>query len=25
MTADFSWHQSGAHYAELYAKLVRMT
>ena len=23
MTADFSWHQSGARYAELYAKLMR--
>jgi starch synthase len=22
MTADFSWHQSGARYAELYAKLI---
>ena len=23
MTADFSWHQSGARYAELYTKLTR--
>jgi glycogen synthase len=23
MAADFSWHRSGARYAELYAKLTR--